>query len=753
MHAITKLAPLVLRFRPSRALLGLAVLGGMVAPQGCENVAVDTTGGGTPPAGVVRGTVFYDGPPPCSQNGHIVGNAVILIFDARNPPPPNGLGVTAANFGVISGDSLFADWPVTEGATKICPSANAPTFYATAPYVISPLAPGQYVMQAFFDYTNDFFATFKFRQLPEATDIGGGYIDVNAAQQLYPETALTMTLPDGGSFTPVAQTQSNPNYQPDFLPVNSGTAGPVPPPSLRGIPSFTMPDTGYLADDIPVTIAEKLLLARPYFYPAGVAPSSVAPVAQPLSTIVASQYPSSERPPTAVDTLQNPSGNVDFIPVLSFPQDATLYAAPTVNALEKEALGGPAAPLKVLSEYQSAFPQLKLNVGVAAAEQQVAADTTYAANVFHMQLSANPTAGAAPGGNGGIFVWWNACDGLPGCNSSTDDWIPEGPGLVYRMWPLVVLSKLDDLTVSAQPDPNDPESINAQGADLTKPIVIIQGITLLGDAFVTTTIEGQALAGSALPLPYPDPTNLATDHVSVLLRPSVLCLDPRAPDYGGVNVTAGKVDPASGNLLGPFPPSDVDDGSQATPPAKGVIVASANLSANQLSKLVNHKAAGTVNGLMGGCLPTGRYAINVVYPTGQAWTTPNETGSCAAAEGSTLFSGSGTPSSSPGAGQFLDPLVTGCSQVFLSGATSGPLGARPVLYSQGTRAVVEITPTANLGNCATYAPNGQAPKDESGNLTPNGAPFACTGLCADPTKDPTSLSPSGIPCYAPLASQ
>jgi hypothetical protein len=648
--------------------------------------------------------------------------------------------------------------PVTEGATKVCPAADAPTYYATAPYAIAPLPPGQYVMQAFFDYTNDFFATFKFRQLPEATDIGGGYIDVNAAQAPYPETGLTITLPDGGSYTPTAQAQSNPNYQPNFLPVNSGSAGAVPGPSLRGIPTFTMPPTGTLADNVPVTLAEKLLFARPYFYPTGIDPSSVAAVANPLSTIVASPYPSSDRPPASAggkggSTPQNPSGNVDFIPVLSFPQDTTLYAAPTVTALEKEGIGvtGPAVPLKVLDEYQSAFPQLKLNVGVPLAEQRVAADTTSDANVFHMQLSANPASGAATGGNGGIFVWWNACNGLPGCNPSSDDWIPEGPGLVFRMWPLIVLSKLNDLTSGTnQPDPNDPESITAQGSDLTKPIVIIQGITLLGDQFVTTTIEGPTLANSSLPLTYPDPSNLATDHVSVLLRPSVLCVDPRAPDYGGVNVTAGKVDPASGNLLGPFPPSDVDDGSQAMPPAKGVIVASANLSAPQLSNLVNHKAAGTVNGLMGGCLPTGRYAVNVVYPTGQAWTTPNETGSCAAAEGSTLFTGSGTSTTEPP--DFLDPLVTGCSQNFVSG-TSGPLGPRPVLYSQGTRAVVEITPAANPASCATNAPNGQAPVDLNGNPTPNGVPFACYGLCPDPSQDPTSLNPkTGVPCYTPLAS-
>lgn len=113
MQATTKLFPLLLAL-------------GALALQGCENVSVDTSGGGDPPAGVIQGTVSYYGPPPCSQNGHIVGNAVILVFDARNPPPPNGLGVTAANFGVVSGDTLFQNWPVTTGTAKVCPDANAP---------------------------------------------------------------------------------------------------------------------------------------------------------------------------------------------------------------------------------------------------------------------------------------------------------------------------------------------------------------------------------------------------------------------------------------------------------------------------------------------------------------------------------------------------------------------------------------------------------------------------------------------------
>jgi hypothetical protein len=59
------------------------------------------------------------------------------------------------------------------------------------------------------------------------------------------------------------------------------------------------------------------------------------------------------------------------------------------------------------------------------------------------------------------------------------------------------------------------------------------------------------------------------------------------------------------------------------PEGKDLFDASAVLASQ--SKLVREIAIG--------CLPTGRYGINVVYPTGQAWTVPNEAGSCAATEG------------------------------------------------------------------------------------------------------------------------
>lgn len=268
-----------------RPMAPTTLLAGAIAVLGCGDVPVDTTGG-FPVAGVLEGSVTYSGPPPCSQGGHVVGNAVILVFDARNPPPPRGLGSTAANFGVIAGDVLFGALPVTPGADKVCPPADAPPVEVTAPFVISPLDAGSYVVEAFFDTTGDFFPTLKPRNLPEATDIGGGFIDVTEA----------------------AAHGTDSNYLPTFLPVNVGVPGAIPATSLHGVPDFTMPPQGFVAGGISVAIGARLTLARPYFYPEG----AVLPAGQSNDRVVIdSEAPSTaQRPAQSAPTDQNPDARL-----------------------------------------------------------------------------------------------------------------------------------------------------------------------------------------------------------------------------------------------------------------------------------------------------------------------------------------------------------------------------------------------------------------------------------------------------------
>ncbi|HXN30908.1 MAG TPA: hypothetical protein VN894_03560, partial [Polyangiaceae bacterium] len=75
------------------------------------------------------------------------------------------------------------------------------------------------------------------------------------------------------------------------------------------------------------------------------------------------------------------------------------------------------------------------------------------------------------------------------------------------------------------------------------------------------------------------------------------------------------------------------------------------------------------------CLPVGRYGISVVYPDGQAWTVPNEAGACSGTEGATDYTN-----------------LT---------CTSQP---RPVLYSQGSRAVVEVVAAQDRSYCLANPP-------------------------------------------------
>src|ERR1700704_5432499 len=87
----------------------------------CGAVPDDPGGRIFPPQGVIRGTVVYQGPRPCSRQGHIVGDALVLVFDRRNPPPPDGLASRAVNSADGPGAVLFGDEPRFTGADLNCP--------------------------------------------------------------------------------------------------------------------------------------------------------------------------------------------------------------------------------------------------------------------------------------------------------------------------------------------------------------------------------------------------------------------------------------------------------------------------------------------------------------------------------------------------------------------------------------------------------------------------------------------------------
>jgi hypothetical protein len=495
----------------------------------CDSVPIDDTRSDNRllvPRGVIRGAVSYQGPRPCSKKGHIVGSAILLVFDRRNPPPPAGLANTAVNFVSVPGDVLFANEPRNTTDDLYCPPG--PPIASGAPFEIAPLDAGSYIVVAFYDTTGNFLPTFKFRNLPERGDVGGGYLDT----------------------TDAAKHLGDPGYQPIFLPVDVGVPDADAGPSE--VPHFTMPKTGFVRDGVPVTLGAQLPFPRPYFYPHGA---------------------------DAVDA--------NLSPILTMTQDHHVLAQP-------------ADPLPTLiQQFQASFKALRLDWGVAPNELDRA---TAADAPFHLQIAPSPA--------GGLFTWIAAQS------------IPETYGqnpFVYQMWPLVVLAKLDTDA--------DGNGLVAQGS-AQKPIVVLQAITLFGDDLIATSSLGGPPSAPAAPV----------DHVTALLRPSVICFDPAHVDAGGVLVTP--------HLTGVDP-------ENPTKPEKPLI------DPDTLKKVEGR----LIRDVKRGCLPLGKYGVNLVYPTGQAWTVPNEMGSCTAIEGG--WDTSVNPSS--------------CSSK-----------ARPVLQSQGIRAVLEI---------------------------------------------------------------
>jgi hypothetical protein len=606
---------------PRRSFIPLVLAAGIAAACGSVPNETDPPPFGREVAntGVMRGTLVYSGPHPCSSSGHIVGAAIIFVFERRNPPPPNGLATTPVNFGVVEGDALFPAEPRNPGPSTYCPPKDA-TITANAPFAISPLPGGEYIVQSFYDYTGDFLPNFTFRNLPELGDVGGGVVDTVDA--LKPGNA------------------GNPNYMPHFFSVDVGTPEALPDGAPEGgIPNFTIPPQGFIADNLTVTVGSIFPTPRPYFYAGGMQVSfdmsSGALSATEIQT-------SATAPTTRRGILQSTSATADTDPILIIPQDLSVLAAPDDAMSETN-----------VNNFESKFPRLLLHASLPAAELPVAI-----APPFHFQipLPISADAGAPPPsmlmGGGAIpttfNVWQNAI-----FDPSKQAWqpqdIPEGGG-VASLWPLVVLSKLDTNT--------DPYGIKAQG-DATHPVIIMEGITLLagdgtGDPTKSDSLFNTATAeafGSLFDMKSGRPVVFPQDHLTVLMRPAVICFntlfDANNPDKRGTLVTphllAQTADvPPTGNVQ-PIVPASVLSSSLINSLVKGLPVQS--------------------------CLPTGRYAINIVYPDGQAWTIPNESGVCSSAEGATIYKN-----------------LT-CS-----------VEPRPVLRSQGQRAVVEVYATADCKN-------------------------------------------------------
>lgn len=234
---------------------GLLLLGALLAAlPGCDDVEVfvplpDQSG----PAGVLDGTVTYAGPRPCTKDGHVVGAAIVLGFDARLLPPPEGLGTSAASIDVIPGDELFgglgAALDRTEDGALHCPEPDAPPVTVSATWRLSPLAAGTYQIRGFYDHDGNFDPTFGIANLPTRGDVAGGAIE-NATEVL------------------------------------AGAA-----PRYRAITiAAPIPETGTRVSGIAVTLGLPLPLERPLFHVAEVLAPASGVTQSPSEVVMASDF-------------------------------------------------------------------------------------------------------------------------------------------------------------------------------------------------------------------------------------------------------------------------------------------------------------------------------------------------------------------------------------------------------------------------------------------------------------------------------
>lgn len=153
------------------------------------------------------------------------------------------------------------------------------------------------------------------------------------------------------------------------------------------------------------------------------------------------------------------------------------------------------------------------------------------------------------------------------------DHIPDST-LIPSLFPLSILSKLADGTSSAQ----------------AAPVVLLEGLTI-ADSLLKTALSSPSVHDDK-------------GELFVALRPSVVCIDPLDASKHAVLVVTHEKDKAGNPII---------TDAKALTAALGA----------QLGRTVD---------LVYGCLPEGRYGVNLVYGTGQAWTTPNEAGVCAPSE-------------------------------------------------------------------------------------------------------------------------
>ncbi len=592
----------------SRRLFGAFVLATVAATGvGCDkNILVDDPNqnpGILGPRGIIRGTMTYLGPGPCLKNGQVEGVAIVLLFAFNNPPPPDGLASTALNFATVPGEKLFYNYPrpaTGPGSAdpkfkdqSLCPAPDSPVVSASAPFSIeqigtttalpdgsSVVVGGSFQVRGFYSRQGRFNALFGYANLPLAGDVAGGAIaDIRAAVPKFAQ--LDVGVPYQGA--------------------------DVPNVIKKG--DLVIPQEGFIRDAVAVTYGVTLASSRPFFA-VDYANSKSITYTDPGVDFRA-DYPC-DADPSGPCRYGAPKAATETEGTIKFRQD---HASTSQSKLLCFANKDPACDGFQFA--QASFPQIRFRYGfpgnLAEAKQTDAwlAKNARPASAVAADKSTRPYYNVDPVEFGGTFPTsskfmltrqFNAATGKGEIIRDNDTL--ESVAQIAQIYPTVVLSKLVE---------DDNGEIALPPRSQTDPAVVIQTISLrdtpgttVGSMKATSesTIIGGGLttadnSGVDPNQPLAKPNGFESqDGFTALIRPSTVCIHTKR-DLRGTLVTPIRYDPNPRNDL--------------------PIVSSAKLLANNPNR---------VKKVEFGCLPPGHYSINVVYPTGQAWSFPNLMGYC-----------------------------------------------------------------------------------------------------------------------------
>jgi hypothetical protein len=161
------------------------------------------------------------------------GNAIVFLYDAANPPPPQGSGRPKA-FTVIPAAELFGQHL---GDTSVGPF--------TAPFSLSLVNPGRYLLRGFIDadtcgrmpqpcHVPDFNPWYGVTSEPNAGDVGGGSVDpTTGAARVLEVTADADGWPQPltGVAVSFADSATVPFDRPSFQVAESGQFTPANTPT------------------------------------------------------------------------------------------------------------------------------------------------------------------------------------------------------------------------------------------------------------------------------------------------------------------------------------------------------------------------------------------------------------------------------------------------------------------------------------------------------------------------------------------